>query len=104
MQIGVCRNGIMISKYISDDSEKCLEMYTQYLSYHSAMESFKHTVLYRIGPCFQFVLETPYLPGRSCTDKPVFVTPTPLDTDVLRVKLGDTLFLGFYAKSDGTRL
>ncbi|XP_052782925.1 integrin beta-like protein C [Mya arenaria] len=47
----------------------------------------------------QFVLETPDLPTRSCSDKPIFLDPTPSQNDVLVYRPGDIVYLSFYATS-----
>ncbi|KAH3807860.1 hypothetical protein DPMN_136207 [Dreissena polymorpha] len=52
----------------------------------------------------QFVVITTSLPHRLCTDKPVFVDPTPPVTDVQVVLLGDTMVLSFYATSRETSI
>ncbi|WAR27658.1 FBP1-like protein [Mya arenaria] len=46
-----------------------------------------------------FVLLTPDLPTRSCSDKPKFLDPTPLQNDVLVYRPGDIVYLSFYATS-----
>ncbi|XP_052782927.1 protein serrate-like [Mya arenaria] len=47
----------------------------------------------------QFVLLTPEPRNRSCSDKPMFLEPTPSENDVLVYKPGDTVSLRFYATS-----
>lgn len=51
---------------------------------------------------FQFLVNTPDIPSRRCSDKPVFVYPTPPESEILVLKPGETLYVGFYATSPGT--
>ncbi|WAR27664.1 LOW QUALITY PROTEIN: hypothetical protein MAR_013368 [Mya arenaria] len=52
----------------------------------------------------QFVLLTPDLPTRSCSDKPIFLDTTPSQNDVLVYRQGDIVYLSFYATSRATTI
>ncbi|WAR27638.1 hypothetical protein MAR_013342 [Mya arenaria] len=59
----------------------------------------KPTSTITIGSTPYFVLLTPDLPTRSCSDKPVFLDPTPSENDVHVYRPGDNVSLSFYATS-----
>ncbi|KAL4237629.1 hypothetical protein ACF0H5_002343 [Mactra antiquata] len=52
----------------------------------------------------QFLIRTPEIHSRQCNDKPIFVYPTPPESDVIVVAPGDTMYVGFYATSPGTTI
>ncbi|XP_060583834.1 integrin beta-like protein A [Ruditapes philippinarum] len=52
----------------------------------------------------QFLINTPDIPSRSCSDKPVFVTPTPPENQLYILTPGEKLTITCYATSKGTRI
>ncbi|XP_053388454.1 uncharacterized protein LOC128551583 [Mercenaria mercenaria] len=52
----------------------------------------------------QFLVNTPEISSMSCSDRPVFVSPTPAESDVIVVFPGRSLFVSFYAASRGTSI
>ncbi|XP_053403678.1 uncharacterized protein LOC123566560 [Mercenaria mercenaria] len=52
----------------------------------------------------QFLINTPAIPSRSCSDKPVFVSPTPPESQIFILTPGKTLTTSFYATSKGASI